>query len=42
LANNRVGHFSNAGMGDEWYALHLEQPKVKMQRQRPHAFGRPF
>ena len=42
LANNRVGHFSNAGMGDEWYALHLEQPKVKMQRQRPNAFGRPF
>ena len=33
LANNRVGHFSNAGLGDEWYALHLEQPKVKMQRQ---------
>ena len=42
LANNRVGHFSNAGFGDEWYALHLEQPKVKMQRQRPNAFGRPF
>ncbi|MDD4016956.1 MAG: hypothetical protein PHV28_03325 [Kiritimatiellae bacterium] len=42
LANNRVGHFSNAGLGDEWYALHLEQPKVKMQRQRPNAFGRPF
>ena len=34
LANNRVGHFSNAGLGDEWYALHLEEPKVKMQRQR--------
>ena len=34
LANNRVGRFSNAGLGDEWYALHLEQPKVKMQRQR--------
>ena len=33
LANNRVGHFSNMGLGDEWYALHLEQPKVKMQRQ---------
>jgi hypothetical protein len=42
LANNRIGHFSNAGLGDEWYALHLEQPKVKMQRQRPNAFGRPF
>ena len=34
LANNRGGHFSNAGLGDEWFALHLEQPKVKMQRQR--------
>ena len=42
LANNRIGHFSNAGLGDEWYALHLEQPKVKMQRQRPNAYGRPF
>ena len=34
LANNRVNQFSNAGMADEWYALGLEQPKVKMQRQR--------
>jgi hypothetical protein len=42
LANNRVGQFSNAGLGEEWYALHLEEPKVKMQRQRPGAFGRPF
>lgn len=41
LANNRVGHFSNAGFGDEWYALHLEQPKVKMQRQSRFS-GRPF
>jgi hypothetical protein len=41
LANNRVGHFSNAGLGDEWYALHLEQPKVKMQRQQRFS-GRPF
>ncbi|MEI7901480.1 MAG: hypothetical protein WCK89_14615 [bacterium] len=41
LANNRVGHFSNAGLGDEWYALHLEQPKVKMQRQ-PRFSGRPY
>lgn len=42
LANNRINQFSNAGLGDEWYALHLEQPKVKMQRQRQNAFGRPF
>ncbi len=41
LANNRVGHFSNAGLGEAWYALHLEQPKVKMQRQSPFS-GRPF
>ena len=34
LANNRVNHFSNAGLSEEWYALGLEQPKVKMQRQR--------
>ena len=40
LANNRIGHFSNAGLGDEWFALHLEQPKVKTQRQRFN--GRPF
>ncbi|MBO4287146.1 MAG: hypothetical protein J5985_03150 [Kiritimatiellae bacterium] len=41
LANNRIAHFSNAGFGDEWYALLLEEPKVRMQRQQPR-FGRPF
>lgn len=41
LANNRVGHFSNASFGDEWYALHLEEPKMKMQRQQRYT-GRPF
>jgi len=41
LANNRVGHFSNAGLGDEWYALHLEEPKVRMQRQSKFS-GRPY
>ena len=34
LANNRVAHFSNTGIGDTWWALGLEEPKVKMQRQR--------
>lgn len=34
LANNRVGHFSNAGFGEEWYALWLEEPKMRAQRQR--------
>ncbi|MBQ9430364.1 MAG: hypothetical protein IJU44_02310 [Kiritimatiellae bacterium] len=32
LANNRIQQFSNAGLGEQWYALHLEQPKVKTQR----------
>jgi tetratricopeptide (TPR) repeat protein len=34
LANNRVAHFNNSGIGDTWWALALEEPKVKMQRQR--------
>lgn len=34
LANNRTAHFSNTGLGDQWYALMLEEPKVHMQRQR--------
>jgi predicted ATPase len=34
LMNNRVAHFSNSGIGDQWYSLMLEEPKVKMQRQR--------
>ena len=34
LMNNRPAHFSNSGLGDAWYALHLEEPKVRMQRQR--------
>ena len=34
LMNNRVGHFSNSGIGDPWYSLLLEEPKVRMQRPR--------
>ena len=34
LMNNRVAHFNNSGIGDQWYSLLLEEPKVKMQRQR--------
>ena len=34
LANNRIAHFSNTGIGDTWWALGLEEPKVKMPRQR--------
>jgi len=41
LANNRVKHFSNAPFGDEWYAMHLEEPRMKVQRQQRFS-GRPF
>ncbi|MBO5940753.1 MAG: hypothetical protein J6R18_06125 [Kiritimatiellae bacterium] len=34
LANNRVAHFSNTNIGDTWWALGLEEPKIKMPRQR--------
>lgn len=34
LANNRVAHFNNSGLGDRWYALQLEEPKVHTQRAR--------
>ncbi|MBN2449247.1 MAG: hypothetical protein JXR77_02595 [Lentisphaeria bacterium] len=37
LANGRVKHFSNAGLGEQWYALHLETPKPVRVRQA--AFG---
>lgn len=39
LVNGKAKQFSNAGFGDMWYALYLEEPKVKPQRQRQ---GRPF
>ncbi len=35
LMNNRVTHFNNSGIGDQWYSLMLEEPKVKTQRQHP-------
>ncbi len=34
LMNNRVSHFSNAGIGDAWYSLYLEEPRMRTQRQR--------
>ncbi|MBQ6136457.1 MAG: hypothetical protein IJI73_03700 [Kiritimatiellae bacterium] len=34
LMNNRVAHFNNSGLGDQWYALGLEEPRVRAQRQR--------
>lgn len=39
LANKKAKQYSNAGFGDLWYALGLEEYKVKPQRQR---MGRPF
>ena len=34
LMNNQVGRFSNSGVGDTWYSLYLEEPKVHTQRPR--------
>ena len=34
LMNNRVAHFNNSGLGDQWYSLLLEEPRVRLQRQR--------
>ncbi|MBQ7209085.1 MAG: hypothetical protein IJS01_14905 [Lentisphaeria bacterium] len=39
LANKKAKQYSNAGFGDIWYSLGLEEYKVKPQRQR---MGRPF
>lgn len=34
LANGRTRRFSNAGLGDQWYALHMELPKPVKAKQR--------
>lgn len=39
LANGKTKHYSNAGFGDIWYALGLEEPKAKVQKQK---MPRPF
>ncbi len=42
LANKRLNRFSNAGLGDMWYALGLETPApVRQQQQMPFG-GRPM
>jgi len=42
LSNDRVKSFSNAGLGDQWYGLYLENPpQPKQQRVRAHK-GRGF
>lgn len=37
LVNGKVRKFSNAGLGDNWYALQLERPKAGKTRQRKSA-----
>lgn len=32
LVNGKVKHFSNANLGEAWYSLYLEDPKIKQQR----------
>ncbi len=34
LVNGRTRRFSNAGLGDQWYAMHLENPKPIKVKQR--------
>lgn len=34
LVNGKSKQFSNAGLGDLWYTLYLEEPKVKVQKER--------
>lgn len=38
LQNSKAKQFNLAGLGDEWYVLGLEEPKIKFQRQpqRPY------
>ncbi len=38
LVNGKVKHFSNAGFGDLWYSMYLEEPKVKQQRAQQPRF----
>ena len=38
LANGKEKHFSNANLGDIWYSLYLEEPKVKQQRVQQRGF----
>ncbi len=34
LANGKVKQFSNSGLGELWYSLYLEEPKVKQKKMR--------
>ena len=43
LSNDKAKNFSNAGLGEEWYSLYLENPpQPKQQRARGNAKGRRF
>ncbi len=43
LSNDKAKSFSNAGLGEEWYGLYLENPPTpKQQRMRGNAKGRRF
>jgi hypothetical protein len=43
LTNNKPKHFSNSGLGEEWYSLYLENPPTaKQQRMRAGRGGRTF
>lgn len=43
LSNDKPKSFSNAGLGEEWYGLHLENPPApKQQRVRATKGHRPF
>lgn len=43
LSNNKPKHFTNSGLGDEWYGLFLENPPTaKQQRVRAGRGGQPF
>lgn len=39
LANGRAKRFSNAGLGEIWYSLNLEEPKQVRIRQQASPFG---
>ena len=38
LMNKRLKQFSNRGLGDQWYALYLEEPRMKTPRQHVQRF----
>lgn len=42
LANNKISHFSNDGLGDEWFGLYLEKPPTPKQKRVRGRGQRPF